>query len=388
MTHEEKVLTMIAGLVVVVLVGIVAWSISTREEEVLVGQDMCPKDRNRVPGYAMVLLDLSEPLIGGNAEEFKRKLLDIGGSLDRYGKLVVFDIHDRDRTIISMCRPQRREECDPKTAPRACKGVQEEYERTFEEPILSRIGEFLSRQSERPSSPIIESVADVALLTEFVETPPGKKTLYIVSDMLQHTPGVYSHHRRSAVTADEFENLSQQSYYLAHKPNLQGVSVRILYLLRGKYRHLQSYAHKAFWKVYFTSGGAQSVDIRAVNFVGGGTSGTGRVVDAEAQRTALIPKKASETGVQGSVQGAGAVNKRTSTVARTQAQEEFTVYTVPPNASVSFINSTAEYHHGVKLPPGDYEVEIAAPGHLSHRRVVQHGNAPTFLHIILIREEN
>ena len=384
MSRRELRLVAIASLLLAVVVGFLAWSLSTQEQEVAIDpRDLCPLDRAHIPGYSVVLLDVSEPVVGGNAEEFKRKVLDIGRALGKRGKLTLFDIHDTSNPLISMCRPQTQAECDPKTAPRACKGVQEAYERTFEAPILAQVGEFLRHQHERNTSPIIEAIKDISLLTEFSAIDRGRspyiRSLYVVSDMLQHAPGIYSHYRRK-ITATEFDALERTGYYKNYRPDLRDVSVQILYLLRRKYRSLQTDAHKVFWRDYFEASRAREISITNLNFAGGDPSaaggyyldipGTGGVHNGSPIIDAGEPTQSTK-------QESVPVNAAASPAA-------FTVAAEPSMAVVRFTSYPEAYRAGIELPPGHYEVEVIAPGYESYSRIIRHGASPTMVRVALL----
>ena len=386
MSRRELRLVATAGLALAVVVGFLVWSLSTQEQEVAIDpRDLCPLDRAYIPGYSVVLLDVSEPVVGGNAKEFKRKLLEIGRALGKRGKLALFDIHDTSSPIISMCRPPMRSECDPKTAPRACKGVQEAYERTFEAPIVEQVGEFLSHQRERNVSPIIEAIKDVSLLTEFSaidrDRPPYIRSLYVVSDMLQHAPDIYSHYGR-VTSVTEFDDLERTVYYNRHKPDLRDVSVEVLYLLRRKYRTLQTSAHKAFWRAYFEASHALDINITNLNFAGGDPS-------------AAMEYYPEVSGTRGSVhKGAPTADAREPAQSTKQAPvsvkvtagslSAFTVVAEPSTAVVRFTSHPEDYRSGIELPPGNYEVEVKAPGYESYSRVIRHGASPTTVRVALL----
>ncbi len=268
MTRRELKLAAGAGVALALAVGFLVWSISTREIEPELGADHCPADPDEWREYAIVLLDVSEALIGGNANELKRRVLQIGNGLQKHGKLTVFDLHDVTKPIVSMCRPQKLSECDKKTAPMACRGVQEAYTRNFEQPITSWIDDFLAKQSERDTSPIMEAIKEVSTLTAFRRMLPGKKSLIVVSDMLQNTPRVYSHYDHS-VRAGEFATNSNHPFFRDNYPELDGTTVEVLYILRNKNLKLQTRNHRKFWGDYFRDANANSLKLIDTKFIEG-----------------------------------------------------------------------------------------------------------------------
>ena len=55
----------------------------------------------------------------------------------------------------------------------------------------------------------------------------------------------------------------------------------------------------------------------------------------------------------------------------------FTVETEPPTATVALLNSSEAYRPGVLLVPGQYEIEVSAPGFVTRRERVTHSESET-----------
>ena len=116
---EKKLI--IAGVVFgVVVAAIVTFLVLSSEEQIEVDLiTNCPPNMSQSPDATLVLLDLSEPVVGGNAEQLQNRILQAGSELQLHGKLFVVDIHKTDDPLIAICRPQNLDECDPVTAPRS-----------------------------------------------------------------------------------------------------------------------------------------------------------------------------------------------------------------------------------------------------------------------------
>ena len=63
----------------------------------------------------------------------------------------------------------------------------------------------------------------------------------------------------------------------------------------------------------------------------------------------------------------------------------FTVQSVPARAKIALLNSQEQYRPGMDLVPGEYQVEVSAPGYETMLEVVKHGETPTRRRIALKR---
>ena len=56
---------------------------------------------------------------------------------------------------------------------------------------------------------------------------------------------------------------------------------------------------------------------------------------------------------------------------------------IPATATVTLIDGSAPYHPGMLLVPGQYEVEVSAPGYITRREWITHSESPTSHRIVL-----
>ena len=63
----------------------------------------------------------------------------------------------------------------------------------------------------------------------------------------------------------------------------------------------------------------------------------------------------------------------------------FSIEAEPETAAVAFVNGSEAYRPGMLLVPGRYEVEVSAPGFVSHRAWVTHAESETLLQVQLER---
>ena len=66
----------------------------------------------------------------------------------------------------------------------------------------------------------------------------------------------------------------------------------------------------------------------------------------------------------------------------------FSVETVPAGAVVALLNGGPPYEPGMRLVPGNYEVEVSAPGYATQTELVEHGTADTVRRIELREHES
>ena len=99
-------------------------------------------------------------------------------------------------------------------------------------------------------SPILETLQLVSRSQDVDDG--GRKTLIVVSDMLQHTGG-FSHYapRRS------YEEFRRSGFAADVKADFRGWDVVVVYLRRYHDRQLQQAAHVDFWQRYFYEAGAK-----------------------------------------------------------------------------------------------------------------------------------
>lgn len=121
---------------------------------------------------------------------------------------------------------------------------------------LARLGEL----PESPAaSPILEAITALTTRADFDRGVP-KRTLILVTDGLQLTPGVYSHFR----SGDLWASYLRSGIAPFVQADLAGADVRIVYLLRPAFAARQTPAHRAFLVRWLRERGAASVSFRGV----------------------------------------------------------------------------------------------------------------------------
>jgi hypothetical protein len=127
--------------------------------------------------------------------------------------------------------------------------ITREFYQRFLVPVTAALEEsFATHEGER--SPILETLQLISRSQEIADT--GRKTLILVSDMLQHTDG-FSHYRDRR----SYEDFVRSGFANDVRADFRDWSIVVIYLRRYRDRHLQQAAHLDFWQRYFADAGGR-----------------------------------------------------------------------------------------------------------------------------------
>ena len=127
--------------------------------------------------------------------------------------------------------------------------IAKDFHQRFLAPVRAALEESLTTEVGE-QSPILETLQLISRSQDVDDG--GRKTLIVVSDMLQHTDG-FSHYgpRRS------YEEFRRSGFAADVKADLRGWDVVVIYLRRYHDRSLQQSGHVDFWQRYFYETGAR-----------------------------------------------------------------------------------------------------------------------------------
>jgi hypothetical protein len=129
--------------------------------------------------------------------------------------------------------------------------ITKDFHQRFLVPVTAALETSLTTEvGER--SPVLETLQLVSRSQEISDT--GRKTLIIVSDMLQNTEG-FSHYRARR----SYEDFVRSGFASDVKADFRGWSIVVIYLRRYRDRHLQQAAHLEFWQQYFHEAGGRII---------------------------------------------------------------------------------------------------------------------------------
>jgi hypothetical protein len=218
---------------------------------------MCPADGPK--GHYVLLVDKTDPLTFTQKEAFTVILRDLVERRTPKGYLLSIFVLGEDykqnaKPLIELCNPGAGAEKSQWTGD--VKGTQKQYEEKFIAPMLKESEALLVSKSAK-SSPIFEMLQMVGINGYQKRAISGPRRLFIVSDMLQHTPEF------DMYAGDyDFATFEESAYGKKSQAELKDVEVEINYLMNTP--RLQSRRNSTFWERYFEKSGARVVSINPV----------------------------------------------------------------------------------------------------------------------------
>ena len=129
--------------------------------------------------------------------------------------------------------------------------ITKDFHRRFLVPVTTALDTSLTTEvGER--SPILETLQLISRSQELDDT--GRKTLIIVSDMLQNTEA-FSHYRARR----GYDDFVASGFASDVRADFRGWNIIVIYLRRYRDRHLQQAEHLEFWQRYFHEAGGKIV---------------------------------------------------------------------------------------------------------------------------------
>jgi hypothetical protein len=100
-------------------------------------------------------------------------------------------------------------------------------------------------------------VYSISQVFDFGPSTPGRR-LVIFSDLMQNVPG-YSHFSAKL----DYKEFRATPYAKRLAPNLNGVDIQVIYLLRPElYKYQSQPEHQTFWGHWFEESGAKEVSFQ------------------------------------------------------------------------------------------------------------------------------
>jgi len=209
-----------------------------------------------VPVYWNILVDKTDVYTKRHIDQLQAAMKDARGRVKVKQRLSVFVM---DKTYpkspkkrfaprFDLCHPGRGADTSPVKGnpPRVEKRFQKEYEST-----LNDVMNDLEKIEKADRSPILDAILRVASRSEFQLSL--RRHIFVVSDMLEHAPGGYSHYH---TPVGEFGLGMPDRFQKMDAKLLDNVVVHIAYLKRPDRIGRQGASHKSFWRTYLSDLGA------------------------------------------------------------------------------------------------------------------------------------
>ena len=208
----------------------------------------CGRGSITPPAHTVVLIDQTDRLSRTQINYVKVLIQSEYQRLSPQAKLTVRSISsdpDRDVREFARCRVRRGTEVSGVT------DNPDMIEDAFKRIVGDALNKYLNDLQSAPTaeaSPIIETVAAVADSADFGRNV-AERRLVIVSDMAQHSPALnqYADPGTYSVSPEARRVFGRE---------LEGVDVRVHYVIRPSLARLQTESHRDFWRDWFRSEGA------------------------------------------------------------------------------------------------------------------------------------
>ena len=215
---------------------------------------LCPIGRD-IESSVLVLVDTTDALTEIQKSQLLAAVRQSRETIATYGKLTILfldaDKPYQPRELVSLCNPGSPENINPlvQTESRVAK----RWTDSFGKPIDEAVSELLSAPTAT-SSPIMEAITAATSRPDFNEQIKARR-LILVSDMLQHDPGLYTQYAKDDLWRS-FENSGLSGKVEA---NLSWTDVVVYYLRRPAAAQYQNKNNRDFWRKWLGRQGATSI---------------------------------------------------------------------------------------------------------------------------------
>ncbi|OLQ70825.1 hypothetical protein BIT28_15550 [Photobacterium proteolyticum] len=254
--QKGMLITMFA-FVIILAFGYIYWDIS-KNSIIRDSETMCRTD-DYISKDTVLLIDATDSFSSSQSiqiEKEVKKILLNASIDDRFSLYVIDDNTDDFKEAFYVCNPGDGSNKSELTSNK--RRLKENWEKTFYDRVINSVKELAGTHTSN-TSPIIEMIKLASLQTLYSSNADSKEMI-IISDMLEHTTK-YSHYKNKP-NFDEYKRLP---YSIEQKPNLDGVDVKVFYLVRTKDRTRQNRGHINFWELLVMDNGGYISNVKVVN---------------------------------------------------------------------------------------------------------------------------
>ena len=232
-------------------VGAAAWTMVNRPPDAF---SLCESGSN-IAASSIMLVDATDALTAIQKRRVKAAVETERDRLPYGGKLTIVTVNGADASqpieVVSSCNPGKASDNNPLFT--TASKVEKRWTDAFNGPVELAIAK-ASDGAVGANSALIATIAALLTRPDFDARTPVRR-LTIVSDMLEHVRGGYSH-----LAGGNFWKGYVNSPLPRLAPlDLRGVSVAIDYLVRLQFAAVQGAAHRRFWRRLFGESGAKEV---------------------------------------------------------------------------------------------------------------------------------
>lgn len=204
-----------------------------------------------IPEITAILVDHTDNFTPVQHEALRRYLRDAALDVRKNGMVQLYDVDSTKKSILQpkffLCNPGDEGDLENQLARRAST-VRRNYEDAFVKNLDAVLNELLAAKAA-DESPIMESIQSVAVTAfEGKDRAHAKKTLIVVSDLLQYTPQFSLYN-----TVPDFNEFKKRLAWQNLKMDMHGVDVKVMYIRRDRG---QSKELLPFWQRFFEEQGA------------------------------------------------------------------------------------------------------------------------------------
>lgn len=257
----QGIALVVVGTALVALLGGGAYYLKSRAEPIDQVTN-CPLDGPRA--VHAVIVDRSDAVTGQQAQRIRQVLIGLkeSASVGTRFDIFTFDGNATDELapVLSVCAPGRPEQANELYENPEM--IRRNYQEKFSK-VLERTIDQLLTASERPRSPIVESIRAAAITAFGGLREMQSLNVTLISDMIQNSDVLSQ--LRTDVT---FDQLSRSTTWPSLRPHLRGAKVDILYVLRpaslrGK-TPVQNRGHQLFWEQLISASGGELVSVEPI----------------------------------------------------------------------------------------------------------------------------
>lgn len=208
-----------------------------------------------IHAHTVLFVDTTDRLLDTHVRQLRTAIAQERDALPVHGKFTLLFLAAASpygpEELVSLCNPGDGSTLNPLYEGQAL--ARRRWKQAFGEPIQQAVAR-LAVAPEADRSPILQGIAAIGRRADF-SSAIARRRLVLVSDLLQHDPGVYTHYSAGNIaTAFRGSALAGQT-----ASRLDGATVRIEYLQRPQAIQFQGDRHLAFWTRWLRDAGATEI---------------------------------------------------------------------------------------------------------------------------------